>query len=224
MLDAKAVLVGKFESDLTIDALIASIDILGDRLIGLIINDVQRGHLHHIQTAVQPYLERRGVRVLGIMPRDTILRSVSVAELAETLHAKVLSGQDHLDEFVEHFSVGAMNVESALRHFRRTSNKAVITGGDRSDIQLVALETSTKCIVLTGDLYPNSLILARAEELDVPMLIVPDDTLATVERIERLLGRSRVREPRKIERAIGLVEEHVDVAAILAALRLSAKK
>ena len=36
--------------------------------------------------------------------------------------------------------VGAMSVESALSYFRRKPNKAVITGGDRADIQLAALE------------------------------------------------------------------------------------
>jgi len=59
--------------------------------------------------------------------------------------------------------VGAMNVDSALAHFRRQPNKAVITGGDRPDIQLAALETSTRCLILTGNLPPNPLIIGRAK-------------------------------------------------------------
>lgn len=48
---------------------------------------------------------------------------------------------------VEHLMIGAMDVDSALTYFRRKPNKAVITGGDRPDIQLAALETSTKCTI-----------------------------------------------------------------------------
>ena len=43
--------------------------------------------------------------------------------------------------------IGAMDVDSALSYFRRTPNKAVITGAHRTDIQLVAMETLTKCIL-----------------------------------------------------------------------------
>jgi BioD-like phosphotransacetylase family protein len=39
--------------------------------------------------------------------------------------------------------VGAMSAENALSYFRRKAHKVVITGGDRPDIQLAALETST---------------------------------------------------------------------------------
>jgi len=210
MLDAKAILVAKYESDLSIDLLLTVSKVLADRLVGVIINNVATSQLRNVRNAI-PYLRKQGIEVLGVLPRDAILNSVGVGELADHLQAKVLCCQDRLDELVEHFSVGAMNVESALRYFRRIPNKAVITGGDRSDIQLAALETSTQCIVLTGDLYPNSLILARAEELRVPVLSVSVDTLTAVEIIERMLGRLRVREPKKIHRAVALVDRHLDL-------------
>ena len=58
-----------------------------------------------------------------------------------------------------------------MTYFRRKPNKAVITGGDRADIQLAALETSTRCLILTGNLYPSPAVLNRAEELCVPVLL-----------------------------------------------------
>ena len=85
--------------------------------------------------------------------------SVSVGELAEFLSGKILCCADKVDELVEHLMVGAMSVDSALTYFRRKPNKAVITGGDRPDIQLAALETSTKCLILTGNLQPSPIIL-----------------------------------------------------------------
>ena len=93
-----------------------------------------------------------------------------------------------MDELVEHFMIGAMNVESALSYFRKVSNKAVITGGDRSDIQLAALETPTKCLILTGELYPNASILGRAQEVGVPIVVVRADTANTLEVCENPFG------------------------------------
>ncbi len=40
----------------------------------------------------------------------------------------------------------------------RGENMAVITGGDRTDLQLAALETSTTCLILTGSISPDPLI------------------------------------------------------------------
>jgi BioD-like phosphotransacetylase family protein len=209
--------VGRALSERCVDWILSARQALGERLIGIILNQVPPCEADPVSRTVVPYLRRQGIEVFGVIPRDHLLQATSVAELADHLSARVLCCQGKLDELVEHFSVGAMNVEGALRYFRRTPNKAVITGGDRSDIQLAALETSTRAIVLTGDLYPNSIILSRAEQQGVPILLTRDDTLSTVERIETLLGRQRVRSPKKIGRALELLRAHVDLDRLLAA-------
>jgi hypothetical protein len=106
-------------------------------------------------------------------------------------------------------------VASAAKYFRQIADKAVITGGDRADIQLAALQTATKAIVLTGNIYPSAPIVTRAQQLGVPLLLAPHDTLSTVERIESLSGRLRVRESAKVERARALFEKHVDMKRIM---------
>jgi BioD-like phosphotransacetylase family protein len=194
---------------------------LGDRLLGVILNQVPPGERDRIWDEVVPCLEALRVTVLGLMPMDPVLHSVSVRELMEATGGELLCGADALDELVENFVVGAMGVERALRYFRRTPRKCVITGGDRSDIQLAALETPTRCLILTGELRPRHTVLARAEELGVPVLLVPSDTLTTVATIENLLGKLRVREPRKVEHAVEQFEAHLELAKLDAALGLT---
>jgi hypothetical protein len=145
---------------------------------------------------------------------DEILASITVRELASQLSAKVLCGEKGLDQIVGQFIVGAMGVASAARYFREVNDKAVITGGDRPDIQLAALQTSTRALVLTGNLYPSPVLVGRAQQLGVPMLLVAEDTLATVERIDRIMGRLRVREAVKVVRARELLEAHIDFARL----------
>jgi hypothetical protein len=184
------------------------------RLLGVIFNNVTKNKMDEVEKSISPYLIKEGIRVLGIIPEDSVLKSISVAGLQEYLGAELICGKEYQAELISHFSVGAMQVESALRYFRRLTNKAVITGGDRADIQLAALATSTKCLILTGGLYPNSLILAKAEEVKVPILVVKEDTLTTVEKIENRLGRVPLKEPARLERALTLVKEYVDLDEI----------
>ena len=97
---------------------------------------------------------------------------------------------------------------------------AVVTGADRTDIQLAALEASTQCLILTGVGEPLPQLLSRAEELEVPVLKVEHDTLTTVETIEAAFGHVNLHEAVKAGFAIRLVEEHCSFGRLLERLRL----
>jgi len=224
LLDARELVVIKYQSDLQVldDALMAR-DRLGESLIGVVLNAIPRQRMPFIQEVAKSALEERGVAVLAVLPQERLLLSISVGELAEFLSGKILCGADKTDELVEHLMVGAMSVDSALTYFRRKPNKAVITGGDRPDIQLAALETSTKCLILTGNLQPSPIILGRAEEVGVPMILVRQDTLTTVEVIERFFGKTRFHLDRKVERFEEMLEDRFDFECLYAALGLKQK-
>jgi BioD-like phosphotransacetylase family protein len=221
MLEACALVVVKFNDDLQVldDALTAR-KRLGDRLLGVVLNAIPRQHMPFVQELVKPALEERGVPVLAVLPQERLLLSISVGELAGFLSGKVLCGADKMDELVEHLMVGAMSVDSALTYFRRKPNKAVITGGDRPDIQLAALETSTKCLILTGNLRPSPIILGRAEEVGVPMILVRQDTLSAVEIIERFFGKTRFHQDKKVQRFEEMLEDRFDFETLYAGLGL----
>ena len=70
--------------------------------------------------------------------------SISVGQLARGLGGEIVCAPEASEELVEYLMVGAMNVDSALTYFRRKPNKAVITGGDRSDIH-TSLFTIAPC-------------------------------------------------------------------------------
>jgi hypothetical protein len=221
MLGAKVLLVVKYNDELQVldDALIG-LPLLEDLLLGVVLNAIPRQQMPFVQEIVKPALEARGVPVLAVLPQERLLLSVSVGDLVEFLSGKVLCCADKMDELVEHLMVGAMGVDSALSYFRRKPNKAVITGGDRPDIQLAALETSTKCVILTGNLRPSPIILARAEEVGVPMIMVRQDTLTTVEVIERFFGKTRFHLEKKVHRFEEMLEDRFDFARLYDALGL----
>jgi BioD-like phosphotransacetylase family protein len=221
MFGASALVVVKFNDDLQVldDALTARAR-LGDSFIGVVLNAIPRQRMPFVQEMVKPALEARGVPVLAVLPQERLLLSVSVGDLVEFLSGQVLCCSDKMDELVEHLMVGAMSVDSALSYFRRKPNKAVITGGDRPDIQLAALETSTKCVILTGNLRPSPIILGRAEEVGVPMILVRQDTLTAVEVIERFFGKTRFHLEKKVRRFEEMLEDRFDYERLYAALKI----
>jgi BioD-like phosphotransacetylase family protein len=220
ILDAGVLLVARFNSLLIVGALISAKRRLGDRLLGVFINDIPKDRIEEVQTTVKPYLEDHGIRVFGLMPRNDLLRSVSVGDLVEQLQAEVLCRGDRLDLMVESLAIGAMNVNSALRYLRKGRNMAVITGGDRTDIQLAALETSTQCLVLTGQMRPHPDVLSRAEDLEIPVLSVDLDTLTTVEIVDRAIGQVRIHDPIKLKYLYQMMSECFDFDRLMSDLEL----
>ena len=219
-LDASVLLVARYHSPLVVDSLLTVKLGLGDRLAGIIINDIPTAELETTQILIKPYLESNGVRVLGLLPASRLLRSVSVREISRQLNAQVLCRGDRLDLMVESLTIGAMNVNSALEYFRQGQNKAVVTGGDRTDLQLAALETSTSCLILTGHMNPQPLIISRAEDLEVPILSVDLDTLGTVEIVDQAFGKVRLQEKIKVSCIQELMAKNFDLGRLIEHLGL----
>lgn len=214
-LDASVLLVTRYDSMLVVDRLLAAKAQLQDHLAGVIINDVPEEALASVADTVKPFLEQQGIPVLALFPRSPIMRSVTVGEIVARLHAEVLCSPDRMELMVETLTIGAMNVNSALRYFRKGINMAVVTGGDRTDIQFAALETSTQCLVLTGQIPPIPTILERATDLEIPILAVDSDTLSTVERIDELFGQVRLHQPIKVKCVQDLVAAHLDLDRLM---------
>lgn len=217
--DCRVALVDRFEGEKSMDQVLWAARELGPRLLGVIFNRVSPAQEGFVRGTAAAFLESRGIRLLGAIPVDPLLDSVSVGSLTTSLAATVVHPGVSPGTMIERFCVGAMDVEHALRVFRGVPRKAVITGGYRTDIQLAALETDTVCLVLTGGVAPNEIIRSRAREKGVAILTVSEDTMTTVERFEKLLGRLRIREPEKVRRGIETVRTAVDTGGLLSLCR-----
>jgi BioD-like phosphotransacetylase family protein len=193
---------------------------LGETLCGIIINRVPPDAMTFVFEVAVPYLEKQGIPVFGVLPEVRSLEALMVAELVAVLDAQVLTEHYSPEAIVETLTVGAMTSEAALSHFRKQTNKAVITSGDRSDIQLAALETSTTCLILTSNLRPSSLIVKQADEFNVAVLLVRTNTLETVEAIERIFGKTRLGQVAKLQQFEALLAEHVDLDRLYRVLHL----
>jgi len=216
-IDARVLLVAGYDSIADVDDVLSTARALGDRLAGVLFNAVADAAMDELNTDVVPFLEGEGVPVVGVLPRVTELAGRPVSELADSLGAEVLTSDAPLDAHVERFTVGAMGSDSALTHFRRTRDAAMIAGGDRADIHTAALEAAgIEVLILTGGLRPPGAVLGRAEEEGVPVLLVQSDTRTTIDRVSDVLRSGQTRTERTVDRMGELLDDGVDVETLLA--------
>lgn len=76
--------------------------------------------------------------------------------------------------------------QAAIKYLRQVNNVAFITGGDRSDLALVALNEKVSCLILTGFLEPDTSVITKATEQNIPVILSPSDTYTTLRNIERI--------------------------------------
>ncbi len=221
-LDSTVLVVVKYRGEIRLmDDILASQKRLGSTLCGLLINHVTPEAAGFVAEAAVHFLEKRGIPVFGVLPEKSGLSAMTVAELIDLLAAEVLTPLTNLHAMVENLTVGAMTAEAALSRFRKQGNKAVITGGDRTDIQLAALETSTACLILTGNLRPSPLVIRQAEEFGVTVMLVRPNTMETIETIDRVYGKTRLGQESKLKQFQELLAEHFDFERMAKRLQLS---
>lgn len=155
-------------------------------LAGVIVNKV-----HDVEDFKNTYLGSiagLGINVLGVIPYQKVLGRFSVGYLADALFARVIAGEAGLSRMVKRIYIGAMAADTVVRDhiFEKEDKKLVITGGDRSDMIIAALETDTSAIIVTCNVLPEPTIISKASELGVPLLMVSADTYQVVKQIDAL--------------------------------------
>lgn len=154
---------------------------------------------------------------ITVIPKIPSLASPTVKEIVKLLDGTVLFGKDHLNNLIENYSVGAMQLRNYLTHLK--DNALVITPGDRADIILGALQANISKnypkisgIVLTGGLIPEDPILKLIEGLSsiVPIISLKEGTYYATNRIGKTKSKIYAENTEKINSAISIFEKHAN--------------
>ena len=218
-LDARVIIVAGYSKELL--KAIDSYKDLGRYLLGVVLNKVPGSRLEQVRGEMSTQLTKAGINVLGVMPEDRALSALTIGELAERIQGEILSGAEKSAELVENLMLGAMGVDPDPQYFGRKANKAIVLRSERPDMQLAALETSTRCLVLTGNTVPNPAVLYRAEEKNVPIILARDDITAIVTNIEDALGKTRFNQENKLPKLTEVMEQHFSFQTVYKGLGLA---
>ncbi|MDR2892746.1 MAG: AAA family ATPase [Deltaproteobacteria bacterium] len=220
-LDLRVLLVESCEDGFDFDSVLFMRKLLGERLCGVILNKIAPADLPLYQKLAATFLESRGVRVLGLIPQEPELNVIRCMQLSYELNGRIVAGNNSASALgIKDFIIGSMQVESFMAYMRSRSACAVITGGDRADLQLAAMCGKENCLVLTGNIGPGELVRSRAEQADVPVIVVREDTYTVARRIARILKGRKFNDLRQMDFGLRLLQNNADVDGLLACLGL----
>ncbi len=189
-----------------------NVDMKGVSLKGIVVNKVH--NIEDFRETYLPEIKDMGVDVLGILPYKNELCMFTLRFLADKLFAKILTTKEHLDRTVKNIFIGAMSGNVAMQKpFFKKEGKLIITGGDRSDMILAAIETNSAGVILTNNILPPSNIISKAEQSNTPLLVVSPDTYQVARQIDRMEPLVTKDDHDKIDLLKQLITDHVDIAA-----------
>lgn len=219
-LDAKVVIVLRYSPTLNRGEIVKIGRKLQGRLVGIIINFVPESRVDMVNQDTKRLFEEDGIKVLGILPEVRSLLGISVKELAEFLGGEILTGSDKINEIIENVMLGAMTPDSGLDYFSRKANKAAVIRGERADMQLAALENSTKCLILTNNVRPLSAVVNQAEDRHIPVMVVKKDTTGVLADIEEALAKASSHTLQKLQKFENILGSFLDFKALYTGLGL----
>lgn len=182
-------------------------------------NKVQPENIELVTKSLQKTLPSNVL--INTIPLISSLNNPTMQEIVNELDAKVLFGENYLNNEIGHFSVGAMQLHNYLVHLH--DNALVITPGDRSDIILGALQANESAnyptvsgIILTGNILPEESILKLIEGLSaiVPIIAVDGGTYHITNKIGAIRSEIYANNTHKIETSITTFEKYVDNDAL----------
>lgn len=219
-LQARLVLVEGYSGELS-EAKINRYKVLGENLLGVVLNKVPRSQIGHLSSEASAQFDKAGINILGVLPEDRALFTLTIGELAEYVQGEILNNAEQSAELAENFMLGAMIADSGLDYFGRKTNKVAVVRSERSDMQLAAMETSTRCLILSGDTAPLPAILARAEEKNVPIIAAHSDTSTILTNIEDALDKAIFSQEKKLPKLTEILEQQFKFPALYKGLGLS---
>ncbi|HJO55470.1 MAG TPA: phosphate acetyltransferase [Candidatus Scalindua sp.] len=196
--------------------------------LGVIVNKIEPERHSEVDQGLREKIEKHKIDYLGTVPCDSILPKPRLYDIARSLDAEILLGQDHLSHIAVETIIASMGFENALRYIHDGS--LIITGGDRNEILLGCITSlispsypNISGIALTGGLTPNNNIMKLIEtlsDLPLPIFSVKDNTIEAVNKINSLTVHVSSNDLQKIDIAKSLVHQHVDYEKINDKLKL----
>lgn len=210
----------------TLDELVDSLYLVYDsfkvkevEVLSVFANKVQPENIELVTKGLQKSLPENVL--VNTIPLISSLNNPTMQEIVNALDAKVLFGENYLNNEIGHYSVGAMQLHNYLVHLH--DNALVITPGDRSDIILGALQANESAnyptisgIILTGNIVPEESILKLIEGLSaiVPIIAVDGGTYNITNKIGAIKSQIYANNTHKIETSISTFEKYVDIVPL----------
>lgn len=225
LLGSKVLLIVKGGIGRTVDEVALNMALFekeGVEVVGVVINKIMGEKFEHVREFARRGLERLGIELIGAIPEEPLLANATLGQICRTIRGDFINGKTRSRRRVQKVVIGAMNSTHVMQHFK--PGTLVVTPGDREDVILAALSTSTLSendgqsiagLVLAGDLLPHRSVLDLLSHSDVPTITSPLDSYAVASGIHSMTVKTLPGDVEKIDRIQSLIERHLDIDRLL---------
>jgi len=200
----------------------ALFDLKHVEVLGVIVNKVIPAKYEKIKKTVDQGLRNKGLRLLGVIPEDPILKAPTIGQIIEPLGLSLVWGEERLSRHFYYTIVAAMEPHNMMNYLKE--NTLVLISGDRTDNIMLAVSSFLLTkeqqhlisgIILTGGLIPSPNIIEMLKKSHMPVLLAESDTYSVAAKLEHLVCKIQKNDKDKIHEAMDLVKKHIDVDMIL---------
>lgn len=194
----------------------------GVEIIGVIVNKVLPEKLDYIREFVSRGLRRKGLKLLGVIPYQSVLSRPTLELIRDELSAETVAAPDQLQNIVGRIIVGAMGAANAVRLLHPGS--LLITPGDRDDVLEAVLQFvrngngNPAGLVLSDALRPSGALLQALRQLPFPVLAANGDSYEVASKVHDLVVKIRPTDAQKIALVRDMIATHVNLDQILQAV------
>lgn len=194
----------------------------GVEIVGVILNKIIPAKYDLVRDFAKRGLARLGIELIGAIPEETLLANPTLNQICREVRGRFISARKESRAKVKKIIVGAMSSRNIMDHFQRGT--LVITPGDREDIILAALSTTTdkelhdkalSGLILSGDLLPHQTVQDLIAESSLPVITSAMDSYKVASSIHSMTIKTLPGDNEKIARIQSLVEQYVDVDRLL---------
>ncbi|SCA62994.1 Uncharacterized protein SCG7109_AG_00280 [Chlamydiales bacterium SCGC AG-110-M15] len=229
LLDLDVIIVAPGGIGSTFDQLVLNIGMCREydlTIRGIILNKVQEEKIDMVSEYIQKAIKRWDIPLLGCIPFSSYLSSPSMEDFENLFQAQMLSGEAHRYRHFEHARLAATTDEQNYEEMI-LPRQLVITHSDREDIIKATLDKHRTYheanpdkdlgggMILAGKTPPNKEIIEEATRLALPIIYAPMSSYKAMKKLVSFVGKIRNEDERKVEKAINLVENHVDFDGLL---------
>ncbi len=180
--DVPVLLMDRFNKEsLSIYSVLAINSFLSGRVRGVVINRVPAERLDAVDSHCVPFLTSKGVEAVAVVPEDRVLSAMTVRNVMEILDGQIITGSQRMETLVDRFALGSPLLSGPMAIFKRVYNKVILLGSGENEPPA----SKVSGIVLTGGRLCADAVMQVGREQEIPLLSVPMDTFAAIERLEQ---------------------------------------
>lgn len=191
------------------------------RVRGVILNRVRDDKRDMILEYFPKALKQYGIPLIGCMPFSQLLNTPTMGDFESLFDTPMLSGGDYRYRHYRTTRLVSGSLESYLEEDAEAlgqKKELIITPASRDDIIFTILtqhqnkQVHPKVgLMLTGRKPPHEKTVEAIRNSRLPSLYVPMCSYDAMKQITTFIGKIRREDSHKVEKAIDLVENHIDL-------------